>query len=116
MILNEDVVNENNINEGVLSTALTALGAGLLAAGGVATSVLTGPYGMLVTSLGLTVATKIYTNIKRAAAKKDKQAVDDAIKQAEAEIAAAKQNGGTPDQQNTQQQPQSPPQQQTQAI
>ena len=116
MILCEDIINEDNINEGLLSTALSKIGSGLLAAGGVVTNVLTGPYGILVTSLGLSAAAKIFRNIKQAAARKDKQAVDDAIRQAEAEIAAAKQNGGLPNQQNTQQQPQSPPKQQTQAI
>ena len=116
MILCEDIINEDNINEGLLSTVLSKIGSGLLAAGGVVTNVLTGPYGLLVTSLGLSAATKIFRNIKQAAARKDKQAVDDAIRQAEAEIAAAKQNGSLPNQQNTQQQPQSPPKQQTQAV
>ncbi len=110
MILREDIIYESTINEGLLSTALSKIGSGLMAAGGAVTNVLTGPWGVLVTSLGLTMATKLFGKIKRAAAKKDQKAVDDAIRQAEAEIAAAKQNG------NTQQQAPQSPQQQTQAV
>lgn len=85
--LNEEILDENAI-----MGALSAIGNGLLAAGGAFTSVLTGPYGMLVTSLGLTAAAAIFRKIKRAAEKKDRDAVQAEIAKAQAEIAAAQQN------------------------
>lgn len=87
--LNEDVIQENAI-----MGALSALGSGLLAAGGAFSAVLAGPWGMLVTSLGLSAAMAIFKKIKRAAEKKDRDAVEAEIMKAQAEIAAAK-NGGS---------------------
>lgn len=86
--LNEDVIQENAI-----MGALSALGGGLLAAGGAFSAALAGPWGMLVTSLGLSAAMAIFKKIKRAAAKKDKDAVEAEIMKAQAEIEAAKANG-----------------------
>ena len=111
------VLNESTINENALMGALSAIGSGLLAAGGAFTSVLTGPWGMLVTSLGLTAAMSIYRKIKNAAEKKDKDAVQAEIEKAQMEIAAAeanKKNGnsGTNPQQIPSGQPQVPVQQQ----
>ena len=95
--LNLDVIKEclftangyMQLNEGVASV-LGTIGNFLMKTGGAVGKVLTGPYGYLVASLGISAASALVKKMKAAAAARDKEKMDSIIKQANAEIAQAK--------------------------
>ena len=105
-LLKEDALEENAI-----TSAIATVGKGLMKTRGIFTSLLTGPYAYLVTSLGLSAAMTLFRKMKSAAARRDQDAMNKEIQKAQAEIAAANANKSQT-QQPIEQQPQQVVQQQ----